>query len=137
MLDKLLRIPSNFMAAAECLAKAPDCGDGPEHWAKTLTLHVQTLGFSCGPVMEIARLHNLREQGAEVVDAIRMIEDALPAYLEAVARGSAALADAATLFGAASATLEKNIGELRKTVGLSIARAKSLVVTPRGSPGCP
>lgn len=135
MLDSLLRVPRDFMAAAECLAEAPVCGDGAEHWAKTLTLHVQTLGFSCDPVMEIARLHNLREQGAEVVDAVRMIENALPGYLEiaARARGDAAIfADAATLFGAAFATLEKNLGELRLTVGSSIARANSLVVTRRG-----
>lgn len=140
MLDKLLRIPSNFMAAAECLVKVPDCGDNPEHWAETLTLHVQTLGFSCGPVVEIARLHNRREQGAEIVDAIRMIENALPGYLETAARGRAgvaALADAATSFGSASSTLEKNLGELRATVGLSITRANSLVVLPRSPSRCP
>lgn len=138
MLDKLLHIPRNFLDAAESLVTVPDGGEHAELWEKTLTLHAETLGYSRGPVMEIARLHNLREQGRQAVEAIRVIESTLPCYLRAVARKSvdaAALPGAATLLGSALSILDGNLTDLHATVRLSIERANSLIAASgAGSP---
>ncbi|MDH5556964.1 MAG: hypothetical protein OEZ03_06405 [Alphaproteobacteria bacterium] len=140
ILDKLRGIPRKFMTAAESLAGAPHFSESSTQWTKVMTLHVQTLSFSCEPVMEIARLHNLRKQGAEVVGAIHAIEDALPRYLEVVAlRASSGtmLPDPVTLFEPTFAMLDQHFVELHATVSSSITRANSLVVAPRSLSGRP